>query len=61
MPPRRWRLWTTCASKMAPFGADESVAQPLVIALGVTMGDEVVDGGPHETLGVRIQIRVPRR
>ena len=36
-----------CGSKMARFWADESVGQPLVIALGVIMGDEVVHGGPQ--------------
>ena len=36
-----------CVSKMARFWADESVGQPLVIALGVIMGDEVVHGGPQ--------------
>ena len=36
-----------CISKMARFWADESVGQPLVIALGVIMGDEVVHGGPQ--------------
>ena len=36
-----------CVSKMARFWADESVGQPLVIALGVIMGDEVVHCGPQ--------------
>jgi hypothetical protein len=36
-----------CVSKMAGFWADESVGQPLVIALGVIMGDEVVHEGPQ--------------
>ncbi len=36
-----------CVSKMGRFWADESVGQPLVIALGVIMGDEVVHGGPQ--------------
>jgi hypothetical protein len=55
---------------------DQPVPQPLVIALGVIVGDEVANGcpqrllakqnhalqtrflnGPHESLGVGIQIR----
>ena len=36
-----------CVSKMARFWAEESVGQPLVIALGVIMGDEIVHGGPQ--------------
>src|SRR5438128_12697370 len=36
-----------CVSKMARCWADESVGQPLVIALGVIMGDEVVRGREH--------------
>ena len=36
-----------CVSKKARCWADESVGQPLVIALGVIMGDEVVHGGPQ--------------
>ena len=36
-----------CVSKIAPFWADEPVGQPLVIALLMIMGDEVVNGGPQ--------------
>lgn len=36
-----------CGSKMARFWADESVGQPLVIALGVIVGDEVANGCPQ--------------
>src|SRR6266850_5543876 len=36
-----------CVSKMARFWAEQSVGQPLVIALGVIMGDEIVHGGPQ--------------
>jgi hypothetical protein len=64
-----------CTRSMVWNRADQSIAQPLVIALGVIVGNEVLNVGPqrflseqdhslrtgftygpHETLGVRIQI-----
>jgi hypothetical protein len=39
-----------CVSQMARLWADESVRQPLVIALAMVMRDEVLNGGPQRVL-----------
>src|ERR1022692_4125403 len=39
-----------CVSQMPRLRADESVRQALVIALGMIMRDEVLNGGPQRVL-----------
>ena len=43
-------LERACVSQMARLWTDESVRQPLMIALGMIMRDEVLNGGPQRVL-----------
>ena len=50
-----------CISKVVPFWADDPVGQALVIALGVVVGDEVVNGCPQRPLSKAEEIALEER